>query len=141
MAIEDKLNEAIERHLDEMGGLGIGSEEMSKAIKAVAQLHALRIEEEKVSIENRKITNDETAQSAKSIMDVQNNSFEQIMRDEEMKERKRDRFFRIGVAAAEIILPLAVYTGLAMLGFAREFDGVITSDTLKRVLNTAKPKK
>lgn len=141
MAIEDKLNEAIERHLDEMESLGVGSEEMSKAIKAVAQLHALKIEEEKVSIENRKITNDETAQSAKSIMDVQNNSFEQIMRDEEMKERKRDRFFRLGVAAAEIILPLAVYTGLAMLGFAREFDGVITSDTLKRVLNTAKPKK
>lgn len=141
MAIEDKLNEAIERHLDEMESLGVGSEEMSKAIKAVAQLHALRIEEEKVSIENRKITNDETVQSAKSIMDVQNNSFEQIMRDEEMKERKRDRFFRLGVAAAEIILPLAVYTGLAMLGFAREFDGVITSDTLKRVLNVAKPKK
>lgn len=141
MAIEDKLNEAIERHLDEMESLGVGSEEMSKAIKAVAQLHALKIEEEKVSIENRKITNDETVQSAKSIMDVQNNSFEQIMRDEEMKERKRDRFFRLGVAAAEIILPLAVYTGLAMLGFAREFDGVITSDTLKRVLNTAKPKK
>lgn len=141
MAIEDKLNEAIERHLDEMESLGVGSEEMSKAIKAVAQLHALKIEEEKVSIENRKITNDEAVQSAKSIMDVQNNSFEQIMRDEEMKERKRDRFFRLGVAAAEIILPLAVYTGLAMLGFAREFDGVITSDTLKRVLNTAKPKK
>ena len=141
MAIEDKLNEAIERHLDEMEGLGVGSEEMSKAIKAVIQLHTLRIEEEKVSIENRKITNDEAVQSAKSIMDVQNNSFEQIMRDDEMKERKRDRFFRLGVAAAEIILPLAVYTGLAMLGFAREFDGVITSDTLKRVLNMAKPKK
>ena len=141
MAIEDKLNEAIERHLDEMGGLGVGSEEMAKAIKAMAQLHTLRIEEEKLSNELCQITNEETARSERQIMETQKEAFEQIMRDEEIKERKRDRFFRIGVAAAEIILPLAVYTGLAMLGFAREFDGVITSDTLKRVLNTAKPKK
>lgn len=141
MAIEDKLNEAIERHLDEMGGLGVGSEEMAKAIKAMAQLHTLRIEEEKISNEKCKIANEENARSERQIMETQKESFEQIMRDEEIKERKRDRIFRIGVATAEIILPLAVYMGLAMLGFAREFDGVITSDTLKRVLNTAKPKK
>ena len=55
MAIENKLNEVIERHLDEMATLGVGSEEMLKAIKAAAQLHALRIEEERISNKSVKL--------------------------------------------------------------------------------------
>lgn len=139
MAIENKLNEVIERHLDEMATLGVGSEEMSKAIKAAAQLHALRIEEERISNEKRKIEDEENARSVRQIMETQKESFENIMRDEEIKERKRDRIFRIGVGAAQIVLPLAVYTALALIGYAREFDGVCRSDVLKRILNGFKP--
>lgn len=57
------------------------------------------------------------------------------------EDRRRDRYLTIGIAAAELLIPLGVYTGLALLGFGREFDGVITSDTLKRIWNNIKPTK
>lgn len=141
MDIENKLNTVIERHLDEMTNFEIGSEEMSKAINSVEHLHKLRIDEERISIERTKLHNEEEELSVKRIENTQKNSFDQIMRDEDMKERRRERRTRIGMTAAEIILPLTVYTALAILGFAREFDGVITSDTLKRILNNSKPRK
>lgn len=53
---------------------------------------------------------------------------------------KKDRWFKVGVAAAEIVLPLTVYGVLAYIDYAREFDGTITSDTLKRVLTSIKKK-
>ena len=139
--IESLLNTVIERHLDEMTNYEIGSDKMSKAINAVEQLHKLRIDEEKIDIERTKLHNEAEELSIKHIENTQKDSFDQVMRDEEMKERRRERFSRIGIAAAEIVLPLTVYTALAILGFAREFDGVITSDTLKRILNNSKPRK
>lgn len=141
MDIENKLNTVIERHLDEMTNFKIGSEEMSKAINSVEQLHKLRIDEERIGIERTKLHNEAEELSIKHIENTQKDSFDQIMRDEDMKERRRERRTRIGMTAAEIILPLTVYTALAILGFAREFDGVITSDTLKRILNNSKPRK
>lgn len=57
------------------------------------------------------------------------------------EDRRIDRYLTIGMAVAELLIPLGVYTGLALLGFGREFDGVITSDTLKRVWNNIKPAK
>lgn len=79
----------------------------------------LAIERTKIDIENAKIS----------------------LETDQVKEQKTDRYFRLGIAAAELVLPLVVYTGLAMLGYAREFDGVITSQTLKRVTNDIKFKK
>ena len=91
MDIENKLNTVIERHLDEMTNFKIG-------------------------IERTKLHNEEEELSVKRIENTQKNSFDQIMRDEDMKERRRERRTRIGMTAAEIILPLTVYTALAILG-------------------------
>lgn len=132
--ISEKLDENIERSLDKIASLDIGSKEMSSAIDQTVQLHRLRMEELKLESE----VND---REARRICEVQNRSFDEIARDEELKEKKKDRYFKIGVAAAELILPLALYGWLSYVGYAREFDGVVTSDTLKRVLNSIKPKR
>lgn len=132
--ISEKLNESIERSLDKIALLDIGSKEMSTAIDQTVQLHSLRMDE-------LKFESDMRDRDVKRVFDTQKQTLEEIARDEDLKEKKRDRYFRIGVAAAEIILPLALYGWLSYVGYAREFDGAVTSDTLKRVLNSIKPKR
>ncbi len=130
----EKLDENIERHLDAMSEYGIGSTEMSSAINEVVRLHKLRMDELKHEVEL-----DE--QFKRNVLDTQKYTSDELRRDDELCERKRDRYFRVGIAAAELVLPLALYGVLSYIGFAREFDGVVTSDTLKRVLNSIKIKR
>lgn len=128
--ISEKLDENIERSLDKIASLDIGSKEMSLAIGQAVQLHQLRMDEHKLKSEE-----------IRRISETQQESLDVIARDEDLRERKKDRWFKVGVAAAEIILPLALYGWLSYVGYAREFDGAVTSDTLKRVLNSIKPKR
>lgn len=132
--ISEKLDESIERSLDKIASLDVGSKEMSTAIDQAVQLHQLRMNE-------RKFESEERDKSVRHFTETQKESLDAIARDEELRERKKERWFKVGVAAAEIILPLALYGWLSYVGYAREFDGTVTSDTLKRVLNSIKPKR
>lgn len=131
--ISEKLDENIERYLDELGGLAVSDDKTSKAIGNVARLHGLRMNE-------LRFENEKTEKERQRTVDIRRVTAEDINRREEQKERKKDRWFRFGVAAAEIILPLATYGVLAYIGYAREFDGTITSDTLKQVVRSIKKK-
>lgn len=128
--ISEKLDENIERYLDEIAGLKTDDDRTSRVINEAVKLHELRMNEQKLLNE-----------SAKQVLETQKETNAELTHDEEVKERKKDRWFKVGVAAAEIVLPLTVYGVLAYIGYAREFDGVVTSDTLKRVLNSIKPKR
>lgn len=132
--ISEKLDENIERSLDKIASLDIGSKEMSSAIDQTVQLHKLRMDE-------LKLESEVSDKNARRIFETQNRSSDELARDEELRERKKERWFKVGVAAAELVLPLALYGWLSYVGYAREFDGVVTSDTLKRVLNSIKPKR
>lgn len=132
--ISEKLDENIGRSLDKIASLEVGSKEMSTAIDQTVQLHRLRMDE-------LKFDDEKLDRTARDIFETQKASLDEVARDEELRERRKDRWFGVGVAAAEIILPLALYGWLSYVGYAREFDGVVTSDTLKRVLNSIKPKR
>lgn len=127
--ISKKLDENIERYLDAIEGLKVGDDKTSRVIDEAVKLHELRMNEQKLLNE-----------SAMQVLETQKETNAELTRDEEVKERKKDRWFKVGVAAAEIVLPLTVYGVLAYIGYAREFDGTITSDTLKRVLTSIKKK-
>lgn len=121
--ISKKLDDGICKHLDDLMNLETGSDEMHKVIGDVAQLYRMRIEEKNIEIDKARLENE------KSVTDNQN-AFD-----------KKKLLVDIGISAAELILPLTLYGILSYIGFAREFDGVVTSDTLKRVLNSIKSKK
>lgn len=90
---------------------------------------------EQLDLEARKVDLDATDKSERRNLDKRRLVNDRANGREQIKEQRTDRYFRIGMATAELVLPLVVYTALAMLGYAREFDGVITSATLKRVTN------
>lgn len=127
--ISRKLDETIERYLDNLTCFDANSEEAPKVIREIADLHKLRMDELKLENEN-----------AQAIFDQQRATADDIVKSEEESERKKDRWFRFGISAAEIVLPLAVYGVLAYIGYAREFDGTICSSTLKDVLRSIRKK-
>ena len=110
---------------------------------------------ERKQLEETRMKNDETYRNNQFVLDTRRVNIEEqklnLDRDRHVadlnsdaaqrEDRRRDRYLTIGIAAAELLIPLGVYTGLALLGFGREFDGVITSDTLKRIWNNIKPTK
>ncbi len=96
---------------------------------------------EQLKLETRKVDIDETDKSERRETDKQKVVNDRVNNKEQIKEQRTDRYFKLGIATAELVLPLLVYGGLAMLGYAREFDGVITSATLKRVTNDIKFRK
>lgn len=127
--IMEKLEENIARHLDEMATCEIGSKESKAVIDDTTELYKLYIEEsrtlsavvsdlKKVDIEERKLDIEERKLAAE----------------------KKNKIIDTAIKTAEIVLPLTAYGILSYIGFAREFDGCVTSDTLKRVINSIKKK-
>lgn len=65
-------------------------------------------------------------------------------RDEEMKrtqlsEQIKDRYFRLGIAAAELMIPLMFYGIWMKKGFKFEETGTYTSTTFRGLFNRFRP--
>lgn len=198
-----KLDDCIEKHLDNMAALDVGSEDMAHAIDDMTRLYKLRIEEkkldaetsnnnanrtlekdkvandksfkesqlkleerkidvntniesskldadkqfkneqlkleeDKLKLEDRKVELDHSYRVTNLSLDKDKFAFDKGVAKKQFSEHTKDRYFDLGISAAGIVLPMALYAVLAFFGYAREFDGVITSDTLKRVLNSVK---
>ena len=132
--IRDLLNEEIGKEIQALSSLNSGSKEKSTAIDDLTKLYKLRIEESKNEWEydekyNRRVMEDEAG-----------------TRDEEMKrnqlsEQIKDRYFRLGIAAAELMIPLMFYGIWMKRGFKFEETGTYTSTTFRGLFNRFRPTK
>lgn len=133
-SIQTLLNEEIEAQIEALNYLDAGSKEKSTAIDDLVQLYKLRIEENKSMWEaNEKIAHREMEEKS-------------IQRDGDIKrtqiaEQVKDRYFRVGIAAAELTLPLIFYGIWMKKGFKFEETGTITSSTFKGLINRFRPTK
>ena len=59
----------------------------------------------------------------------------------QLEESIKDRYFRLGIAAAELILPLMFYGIWMKRGFAFEKDGTFTSQTFRGLFSRFRPTK
>lgn len=62
-------------------------------------------------------------------------------RNAQLDEQVKARYFNLGIAAAELILPLAFYAVWMKRGFKFEETGAFTSTTFRNLFNQFKPKK
>lgn len=132
--IKDLLNEEISQGIQALSGLSAGSKEKSTAIDDLTKLYKLRIEESKSEWDydekyNRRVMEDEAS-----------------ARDEEMKrtqlaEQIKDRYFKLGIAAAELMIPLMFYGIWMRRGFKFEETGTYTSTTFRGLFNRFRPTK
>ena len=125
--IRKLLEEEIKTEIRDLSTLEPGSKEKSTAIEDLAKLYKLRIEETKNEWDFN-----EKYESRDSDMQFKKNQLE---------EQVKDRYFRFGVEAAGIILPLIFYAIWMKRGFKFEETGTYTSTTFRGLFNRFKPTK
>lgn len=121
--IQKLLDEEIVQRLKGLNGLESGSKEIGAAIEDVEHLFKMRVEERKL-----------------------NNELESNARDERDKlvenaARAKDRYIRLGLDVAGLILPLAFYGIWMAKGLKFEETGTFTSTTFRNLFNRFKPTK
>lgn len=80
---------------------------------------------------------EEHAQAVESLKKL----FEIKVDDHNKTEKKFDRYFKYGIASAEILLPLMFYAYWMRKGFKFEETGTITSNTFRNLINKFRPTK
>lgn len=125
--IRKLLEEEIKAEIRDLSTLEPGSKEKSTAIEDLAKLYKLRIEETKNEWDFSEKY--DARESDKQLKKVQ------------LEEQVKDRYFRLGVEAASIILPLIFYATWMKRGFRFEETGTYTSTTFRGLFNRFKPTK
>lgn len=123
--IKDLLEEVIKSRIRDLSSLPSGSKEKSSAIEDLVKLYKLRIEETKNEWDFKEKY--DARESDKQFKKAQ------------LEEQVKDRYFRLGVEAAGIILPLIFYGIWMRRGFKFEETGTFTSTTFRGLFNRFRP--
>ena len=124
--INQALNEELLRQIEGLADFETGAREMSGAVDDVVKLHNLYESNEKLAVEKRKLALEESKMKHDS---EQNEQHEKTT----LAEQKKDRYVRIGITAAEIVIPL-IFSGIWFArGLRFEEKGSYTSKTPQTV--------
>ena len=139
------LDEQIKAELGGLSGLAVGSKEHTEAIEGLAKLYRLRIDDSKAAMENNKEIDDENFRRDQMEQEKTQHQ-EQVEREEQSRkeqlaEQKKDRYIKIGIAAAELMVPLVFFAKIYQMGYDLEKDGTFTVQTLKNLIRFVKPTK
>ena len=125
--IKRLLGEEIKAEIQDLSTLDPGSKEKSTAIEDLAKLYRLRIEETRNEWDfNEKYESRDS--------DIQ-------FKKDQLEEQVKDRYFKLGLEAAGIILPMIFYAAWMKRGFRFEETGTYTSTTFRGLFNRFKPTK
>ena len=130
----EMLDEEIRAEIEGLSSLDSGSKEQAEAVESVAKLYRLRIEDSKAAIEYNKEVDDAQFRQEQAEREEQS-------RKEQLAEQRIDRYVRIGIAAAELMVPIVFYSVWMRRGFKFEETGSFTSMTFKGLINRFKPTK
>lgn len=125
--IKEMLGEEIKAGLSDLSSLETGSKEKSEAIDDLVKLYKLKIEESKAEMDYLK--------------EIDEHERSDQTKREQLSEQVKDRYFKLGVAAAELVLPLMFYAAWMKRGFQFEKDGTYTSTTFRGLFNRFRPTK
>ena len=122
--VDELLSEEIAVQIKALSDLQSGSKEKSTAIDDLTKLYKLRIEENK-----------------RRMMDGESVTKDNDFKERQIAEQVKDRYFRVGIAAAELLIPLMCYGIWMNKGFKFEETGTFTSSTFKGLINRFRPTK
>ena len=120
--ITQMLEEEIKSELQTLSNLEVGSKELESATESVATLYKLRIEEAKLE---RELANDSEMEFKRA----------------QLKEQAKDRYIRLGLDVAGLVLPMVFYGIWMHKGFKFEETGTYTSTTFRGLFNRFRPTK
>lgn len=132
--IKDLLNEEIAMEIQNLSEFKAGSDEKSSAIDDLTKLYKLRIEENKSEW-------DADENYDRRVMEGEANTKDDELKQKQLEEQVKERYFRVGVAAAELMVPLIFYGIWMRKGFKFEETGTYTSKTFTGLINRFRPTK
>lgn len=125
--IKELLGGEIKGEIEKLSTLEPGSEEHSKAVENLAKLYRLKIDEAK----------NEWDYAVK----YEAQESEERHRQTQKEEQAKDRYFKLSIEAAGLILPLMFYASWMRKGFKFEETGAFTSGTFRNLFNHFRPTK
>lgn len=121
--IQELMDEEIISQIKALSALQTGSMEKSSAVDDISKLYKLRFEE------------------VKNQDEISLHECECQLKEDQIEEQTKDRYFKVGIAAAEIVIPAMIYVGLFFVGLKFEEKGVVTSPTFKDLRRYIRPTK
>lgn len=131
---KEMLEQEIERIFADLQLFDAGSKDYGNAISDLNTLYKLKIEE-------TKNTQDSIEKAAKRMSDEAVHVREQEIEKEKMAEQVKDRYVRVGIGVAELVVPLLFYASWMKKGFRFEETGTFTSATFRGLFQKFKPTK
>lgn len=143
--IKTLLDDVIETEIQNLKHISPNGESRADAIRDLAALHKLRIEEIKAQIDadEKAQRREMDSEQRKSELAGKNTdrTREEKLQECQLREQKIDRYVRVGVAAAELIAPLMFYGIWMKRGFKFEESGVYSSTTFRNLFSRFRPTK
>lgn len=139
--INEMLDEVIKEELLNLSSLESGSQKKTAAIEDLSRLYKLRIEENKNAKESDAKNKQLLMEAEQITEEVKSHEQEEKLKKEQLSEQVKDRYFKLGIAAAELMIPLIFYGIWMRRGFKFEENGTYTSTTFRGLFNKFKPTK
>lgn len=125
--VREKLEEELGAELDRLASLTANTQDINDAIDNIVALYKLKLEEDKIALER--------------VEKEVDREIEDKIKTQQLKESVKDRYFRTGVAVAEITLPLIFYGIWLGVGFKFEEENTFTSKVFQSLYNRFRPTK
>ena len=125
--IKAKLDEEIMDQLSVLSDMDVGSDKRKTAVDDLVKLYRLRIEE--------------TKNDRDFIEGVNAREREEQFKKEQIVDQVKERKFRFGMAAAELLIPLIFYASMLYSGLDFEKEWTFTSNKLRNLISRFKPTK
>lgn len=143
--IKTLLDDVIETEIQNLKRFSPDAEGKADAIRDLAALHKLRIEEIKAYTDaeekaQRREMDSEQRKAELASKDTDRNRDEELQACQ-LREQKIDRYVRVGVAAVELMAPLVFYGIWMKRGFKFEESGVYSSTTFRNLFSRFRPTK
>lgn len=126
--LRDGLEEVIKGSIERLKSLTPGTKEYSEEVDSLIKLYKLNIEE----------TENERAFMAKCDRDA-NEEREWQLKNVQIAEQKKDRYFKYGTEVGLAVLQLIFYATWMVRGFKYEETGSYTSKTFMNLTNRFRP--
>ena len=143
--IKDLLDEEIKSQINTISSMNVEDVNYSKAVDSLVKLHKLRIEETKTITDladrTYKRETDEEERKYKRENDEKTCELSEEIRQEQLLEQKKERYIRIGLDVAGLLVPIMFYSAWMRKGFKFEETGTFTSTTFRGLFGHFKPTK
>lgn len=130
--IKKELEKEILKEIQDLSALESGSKEMDSAIENLATLYKLNIEEVKIEHEAMEKAFDRGSADETSARDLK-------LKQQMLNESIKDRYFKLGLDVAGLIVPIIFYGIWMRRGLKFEETGTFTSTTFRGLFNRFKP--